>query len=85
MRSVVGGILDDGVISDAEFVEKFEEFSDVHVMFHHAVLIVVSALARETFVRLLDVSAEMHARPVPPAEKWFPRLVLSLDEIFGRS
>ncbi len=54
MRAVVGGVLDDGVVGDAEVIEQLEEFADLEVVLDHAVgvfvvtLVSVSAL---TWVR----------------------------------
>ena len=43
MRAVVGGILDDGVISETEVINQLEQFADLHVMLDHAVAILVLA------------------------------------------
>ena len=70
VRAVVGGVLDDGVVGQAEFIDQLEQFADVHVVFDHAVGVFVIPLVA---VPGLDVRAEVHARAVPPAEEWLAR------------
>jgi hypothetical protein len=81
VRAVVGGVLDDGVVGDAEVVDELEQFADVHVVLDHAVAVFV--LAGDADVLLLDVGAEVHAGAVPPAEEGLALLVHAGDEILG--
>ena len=80
VRAVVGGILDDGVVGDAEVIQQLEEFADLHVVLDHAVGVFIIALVA---VFGLDVGAEMHAGAVPPAEERLAGLGLAGDEILG--
>ena len=45
VRAVVGGILDDGVVGDAEVVDELEKLADVQVVFDHAIVILVPTRA----------------------------------------
>ena len=81
VRPVVGAVEDEGVVRDAELVEQVEELTDVHVVLHHAVGVLV--LARDAPVLLLDVRAEVHARAAPPHEEGRPRCVGIADEAHG--
>ena len=78
MRAVVGRVMHDGVVGDAEIVEQFEQFADMHVVLDHAVVIFVAARAGEALVLRLHVGAEVHAGGVPPAEERLAGLVLPL-------
>ena len=80
MRAVVGGILDDGVVGDAEVIEQLEEFADLQVVLDHAVGVFVVALVA---MLVLDVGAEVHASAVPPAEERLASLGLAGDEILS--
>ena len=82
VRAVVRGILNDGVVGDAEVVNELEQFTHVQIVLDHAVaVIVLSVDAGEALVFLFDVSAEVHARAIPPAEERLAGLVLASDEV----
>ena len=83
VRAVVGGVLDDGVVGEAEVVNELEQFADVQVVLDHAVVVFIAALAADAFVLGLHVSAEVHARAVPPAEEGLPGFGLASDEFLG--
>jgi hypothetical protein len=67
MRSIVGRVEHDGVVGDAEIVDLLEQQPDVNVMLNHAVAVLI--LAGLAAVISLDMSAEVHARGVEPAEE----------------
>jgi CBS domain-containing protein len=75
VRAVVGGVLDDGVVGDAEFVDELEQLADVHVVLDHAVVVFVAACSAEADVLGFDMGAEVHAGAVPPAEERLAGLV----------
>ena len=81
VRAVVGGILDDGVVGEAEVVDQLEQFADLHVVLDHAVAVFV--LPGDAAMFRLHVGAEVHARGVPPAEERLPGLGLPRDELLG--
>ena len=81
VRAVVGGILDDGVVGEAEVVDQLEQLADLHVVLDHAVAVFV--LPGDAAVLRLHVGAEVHARGVPPAEEGLARLGLPRDELLG--
>ena len=80
VRAVVGGVLDDGIVRDAEVINELEQFAHLQVVLDHAVGVFVIALVA---MLGLDVGAEVHAGAVPPAEERFALLVHASDEILG--
>src|SRR5262249_10797453 len=77
--TVVGAVDDDGVVSDAQIIERLEQVSDVTVMFEHAVHVFAETAAASIFRP--HMSVEMHARAVPPAEERLVCLDLPLDKV----
>ena len=66
-RAVVGGIHDDGILIEAEFLEFVEHLADVAVVLHHAVGI--DAEAGLAFTLRLETRPDVHAGGVPPHEE----------------
>ena len=81
VRAVVGRILDDGVVGEAEVVDQLEQFADLHVVLDHAVAVFV--LPGDAAMLRLHMGAEVHARGVPPAEERLAGLGLARDEVLG--
>src|SRR5262249_57995877 len=68
LRTVVGGVHDDGVVSDAQLIELVEHLADLLVVDDHAIAIgILAALADILFG---DVSPEVHGRRVVPEKEW---------------
>ena len=70
MRSVVGRVVDDGVVGNLQLVEQVEQLPHMHVVLDHAGRVFVHMPTR-MFVCLLahlgfDMRAEVHACAVPP-------------------
>ena len=85
MRAVVGRVHDHRIVGDAEIVEQLQQLADMHVVLDHAVVVFVTARARDAGMLFLHMRAEMHAGAVPPHEPRLLGLVLLLDERLGRS
>ena len=84
VRTIVRGVKDDGVVSNAQLVKQGEEFTDVHVVFDHAAGILVRGrvlLFTDRHLLVADMGAEVHACAAPPDEPGLACLVLALDEI----
>src|SRR4029077_5172346 len=82
VRTVVGGVEDDGVVSDASVIQSLEDLADLGVVLNHAV-VVLSARGEAGLVAMLGfhVREGVHARAVKPAEEWLVRLRLARDVI----
>ena len=81
MRTVVGGVHDDRVIGDAEFVEQVQQVTDEIVVIEHRVVILRLPAPGAANALGLGMGAEMHVRRVEPNEERCLRLVLTADEI----
>ena len=70
MRAVVGRVEDDGVVGDAEIVERLEQLADVAVVLDHAVG-VFGPGGQPRLVAMLGphVRAQVHPGAVEPAEE----------------
>ena len=84
VRAVVGGVEHDGVVGHAQFVDQVQQFADMHVVFHHAVVVLVAEGSADAGMLVLDVGAEVHPGGVPPGEPGLAGIVLALDEVLGR-
>ena len=71
----------DGVVGDAQPVERLQQHSDVHVVFDHGVGVLV--LTGNAANLILDVGAEVHSRAVPPDIEGLVLLNGALDEVDG--
>ena len=78
-RAVVGGIHDDGVLFEAQFLELGEHLADVAVVLDHAVGI--DAEAGLALGLLLQVREDVHAGGVPPDEERLVGLLGALHEV----
>ena len=58
LRSIVGGVHDDGIFGDPKIIEFLEELSDVAVVLHHPVGI--HAKTRNTLRLLLEMRENVH-------------------------
>ena len=74
LRSVVGGVHDDGVVGDAQLIELVEHHADLLVVDHHPIAVRVLAALADIFCG--DVRAEVHGRRVVPEEERLVRLRL---------
>ncbi len=81
MHAVVGGVENDGVVSDPQVVDQLQELADMHVVLDHPVLVLVPARPGDADVLLFHVRAEVHARAVPPREPGLAGFLLPLDEV----
>ena len=83
MRTVVGGVLHEGVLGNAELVEEVEHFADVLVVVDHRVVIrrLPAPGLAQTF--LLGMCVKVHVRGIEPDEPRLAGLVLALDEVLG--
>ena len=69
MRAVVGAVHDEGVVGDAEIVERLEDRADVLVVVDHRVVILALPAARLADALRLGVGAEVHVGEVHPDEE----------------
>jgi len=69
MRAVVGRVEDDGVVGDADVIQRLEQFADVAVVLDHAVgiFVVHPALAARA-----HMCVKMHARGIHPDKERRP-------------
>ena len=81
MRAVVGRIVHNGVVGDAELVELVQQLANMHVVLDHAVPIFI--LAGNTSKLVLYMGAEMHPRAVPPDEEGLALCMRAVDEVEG--
>ncbi len=79
MRAVVGRVLDDGVVGDAQLVQQVEQLADRPVVQHHGV--VVEALAADALRLFGNMGEEVHVGGVPPHEERFAIRMGLLDEL----
>ncbi len=81
LGAVVGGIHDDGVIGDAQFIKLVEHLADLLVVRDHAItVIILPALAA---VLVGEVGPEVHGRRVVPEEERLVRFDLLLHPANG--
>ncbi len=80
VRAVVGGVLDDGVVGQAEFIDQLEQFADMAVVFDHAIGVFVIAL-----VAVLPCTWVRKCMRVPfhQQKNGLPAACLAFDEILG--
>jgi hypothetical protein len=84
---VVGRIDDEGVVGDAEIVERLQELADVAIVFDHAVGIFIAGHAALSLHGLTHMGEGVHPGGVHPGEERFigPRLPLhEVDRRGGR-
>ena len=87
MRAVVGRIVNDGVVGDAQLIQQVQQLTHMHVMFDHACGVFIGHTTGD-LIRLcahlvLHMGAEMHARAVPPDIEWLTLFIGTLDEVDG--
>ena len=83
MRTVVGGVHDEGVVRDAQLIEHLEDRADILVVVDHGVVVRALPAARLADALRLGVGAEVHVGEVHPDEGRLAGLVLPLDEVHG--
>ena len=81
MRTVVGGVHDDRVFGDAEFVEQAQQVADEVVVIEHRVVVLGLPAPGAADALGFGMGAEMHVGGVEPDEERGLRLVLAADEI----
>ena len=81
-RAVVGGVDDNGIVSDAEVVELFQHLADRLVVLDHA--IGIEANSGLSFRLLLEMGPDVHACRVEPKEEWFFIFDRSINEFYRR-
>ncbi len=81
MRAVVGGVDDDGVLGDTEFVQHIEHRADVLVVVDHRVVILGLPQPRLPTTLRLGVGERVHVGEVAPHEEGVARVVLTLDVV----
>ncbi len=79
LGAVVGGVHDDGVVGDAQFLELLEQLADHGVVLDHAVG--VNAEAGLALALWLEVRPDVHAGGVPPDEERLAVLVRLVHEV----
>src|SRR5205814_9636984 len=84
VRTVVSGVEDDGVVSDAGVIQGLEDLADDGVVLDHAV-VVFGTRSETGLVAMLSfyVREGVHARRVHPTKERLVRFRLSLDVIDG--
>jgi hypothetical protein len=84
VRAVVGAVLHERVVGDAEFVQQVEQLADALVVVdHHVVVLGLPAAGLPAALRL-DVCPRVHVRGVVPDEERLAGLVRGLDELLRR-
>ncbi len=83
MRTVVGGVHDEGVVGDAQIVDHLENRAHILVVVDHDVVIRALPASRLADALRLGVGAEMHVGKVHPDKGRLARLVLPLNEVHG--
>ncbi len=82
VRTVVSGVEDDGVVSDASVIQSLEDLADDSVVLDHAVVVFGTRSETGLVAMLrLHVREGVHARGVHPTKERLVGLGLSLDEI----
>src|SRR5439155_24761878 len=69
LGTIVGGVHDDGIVGDAQFVKLVEHLTDLLIVRYHAIAVIV--LSAFSTVLVCEMSSEMHSRRVVPEEEWF--------------
>ena len=77
---VVGRVLHDRVVGNAEVVQELKQLAYVHVVLDHAVRVFVVALGPAVRPHM---RSEVHAGAVPPGEERLAGLHLARDEVLG--
>ena len=85
MRTIVRAVDHDGVVGDAEIVERLEQLSDVAVVLDHAVGILIPRHAALPDHRRPHMREDVHARGVHPGEERLVGLRLPRHEVDGGS
>ena len=84
MRPVVGAVLHERVVGDAELVDEVEHLADALVVVdHHVVILGLPAAGLATALRL-HMRPGVHVRGVEPHEERLAGVVGGLDELLGR-
>ena len=81
MRAVVGGVQDDGVLGDTEFVQHIEHRADVLVVVDHRVVVLRLPETGLSATFRLGVGEGVHVGEVAPHEERVARVVLTLDVV----
>ena len=83
MRTVVGRVHDEGVVRDAEVVQRLEHRADILVVVDHGVVVRALPAPRLADALRLGVGAEVHVGEVHPDEERLVGVLLPLDEVHG--
>jgi hypothetical protein len=83
VRTVVGRVLHEGVLGDAQLVEQVKHFAHVLVVVDHGVVVRRLPLARLANALGLGMRDQVHVRGVEPHEPGLACLLLALDEVLG--
>ena len=83
VRTVVGAVDDDGVVSDTQLVKRIEQLADIPVVVDHRVVVRRLPASGLTEALRLGVGPEVHVGEVHPQEERRGSLVLSLHEVDG--
>ena len=83
MRTVVGRVHEEGVVGDAEIVQRLEDLSDILVMVDHGVVIRALPSPRLADAFRLGMGAEMHVGRIHPQEERLVGALLPLHEVYG--
>ena len=85
VRTVVGRVHDEGVVGDAEIIQRLEDRADILVMIDHGVVIRALPASRLADAFRLGVGAEVHVGGVHPNEERLAGLCCRLMKSTARS
>ena len=74
MRTVVGGVHDDGVFGDTQLVEQIQQITDEVVVVEHGVVVLRLPAPGPAHALGFGMGAEVHVGRVEPHEEWACRL-----------
>ena len=81
VRAVVGAVHDEGVVRDAQVIQRLEDRADILVVVDHGVVVRALPAACLADALRFGVGAEVHVREVHPDKGWLAGLVLPLNEV----
>ena len=83
VRTVVGAVHDEGVVRDAQIVQRLEDRTDILVVVDHGVVVRALPAPRLADALRLGVGAEVHVGEVHPDKGRLAGRVLPPDEVCG--
>ena len=83
VRAVVGRVHDEGVVGDAEIIQRLEDRADILVVVDHGVVIRALPSPRLADALRLGMGAEVHVGRIHPDKERLAGVLLPLDEVHG--